>query len=172
MPCMSATNCGVSSKNCTSCFCLGPPPTRHEMVQEISRVDRLHSGEVGINSYRIYLNLNTYLSLWLRVQLYSNELVKDQQNCDLQLIMWFLNLPNQYYHLVIEKNFQNPTSTTNQLGCETQCLYCNGAYKNICPQISKSQLTALLTTKLFHNGPVSAASLIGMISSKENYQIK
>ncbi len=60
MACTSAANCGVSSKNCTACFRIGPPPSWHEMVQEMGRVDRSHNCEAGSNTYNIYLNLNNF----------------------------------------------------------------------------------------------------------------
>ncbi len=60
MPCTSAAICGISSLNCTTCFCLGPPPSWHEMVQEMGRVDRMHNSVPGT------------ISLWLRIHSESN----------------------------------------------------------------------------------------------------
>ncbi len=103
MPCTSAANCGVSSKKCTSCFCIGPPPSWHEMVQEMGRVDRLHTTEDGVNTYNIYFNLNTFLSLWLRIQEESNASVRVRQLEGLMDILNLLVLPRCCYHDVIEE---------------------------------------------------------------------
>ncbi|KAL3765558.1 hypothetical protein ACHAWU_003099 [Discostella pseudostelligera] len=106
MPCTSAANCGVSSKNCTSCFRIGPPPSWHEMVQEMGRVDRLHSSEHGLHSYRVYINLNAFLSLWLRVHSESNANVRARQMEDLMEILTLLVLPRRCYHDSIEQQWR------------------------------------------------------------------
>ena len=123
MPCTSAANCGVSSTRCTTCFRIGPPPSWHELVQEMGRVDRLQNAEPGSNQYNIYLNLNTYLSLWMRVQLEPNSSVRDRQNNDILSVLRFLILPHECYHSVIESHFEDPTLSTLRDGCENNCSY-------------------------------------------------
>ena len=172
MPCTSAANCGVSSTNCTACFRVGPPPSFHEMVQEMGRVDRLHTADVGTNSYSIYLNLNTFLSLWMRVQCENNALVKDRTNDELHSILRCLVLPEQCFHSLIENHFENPRRNDTKDGCNDQCSYCDGSYRNFGARLSKSQLIAVLTTHVFSKGLLPAMSLISRISSKENKLIK
>jgi hypothetical protein len=138
----------------------------------MGRVDRLHSSEVGTDYYNIYLNLNTFLSLWLQVQSEKNESVKDWLHCHLMFILKYPILPDDCYHLVIERHFENQTTGTLKDPCATQCSFCNGTYKNYCPRISKSQLIAVLTTQVLHKGFFSATSLVPMISSSENKRVK
>ena len=115
-------------------------PSWHELVQEMGRVDRLQNAEPGSNQYNIYLNLNTYLSLWMRVQLEPNSSVRHRQNNDILSVLRFLILPHECYHSVIESHFEDPTLSTPRDGCENNCSYCTGAYQNFCGRVSKRQL--------------------------------
>ncbi len=173
MPCTSAANCGVSSINCSSCFRIGPPPSWHEMVQEMGRVDRQHTNdEKGSNYYKIYLNLPTFISLWCRVQAEVNECVRARMMDDLMEILTLLVLPRGCYHNAIEKHFENPTTADPCSSCDNNCSFCDGSIMNICGKVSKSQLISLLTTRVFDKGDVSAMSLVSLITSKENKRIK
>ncbi|KAL3792701.1 hypothetical protein ACHAW5_005806 [Stephanodiscus triporus] len=89
------------------------------MVQEMGRVDRLHTADVGTNSYSIYLNLNTFLSLWMRVQCETNALVKDRTNDELQSILRCLVLPEQCYHSLIENHFKTRTGVIRRTDAVT-----------------------------------------------------
>ena len=172
MACTSAANCGVSSKNCTSCFRIGPPPSWHEMVQEMGRVDRLHTDAVGINTYNIYFNLNTFLSLWLRVQSESKASVRVRLLDDLMDILNLLVLPSRCYHDVIEEHFEHPTLYDSTPSCNNNCSFCDGSYAILCGPISKAQLISLLTTNIFENGKVPAMSLLSTMSSPSNKRFK
>jgi hypothetical protein len=172
MPCTSAANCGVSSVNCTTCFRLGPPPSWHEMVQEMGRVDRLHNADVGTNSYNIFLNVNTFISLWMRIHSESNPSVRDRQFTDLFDILRMLLLPRKCYHEMIEQKFERPSTYNGDATCNNNCPFCDGSYKLLCGHISKHQLISILTTQIFVKGNIAATSLVGMISSKTNQRIK
>ena len=173
MPFTSAANCGVSSKDCTSCFRIGPPPSWHKMVQEMGRVDRLHTTtSETMNMYNIYLNLNTFLGLWLRVQKESNANVHARLSDDLMDILNLLVLPRRCYHDVIEEHFENPCSYESTPSCDSHCSFCDGTYVTLCGPISKAQLVCLLTTNIFENGKVYAMSLLSTISSPSNKQYK
>ncbi len=173
MPCTSAANCGVSSNNCSSCFRIGPPPSWHEMVQEMGRVDRLHTNsERESNSYKIYLNLPTFISLWCRIQAEVNNGVRARQLENLMDILSLLILPRGCYHDAIEKYFENPASYDSNPSCGSNCSFCDGSIMDICGKVSKSQLISLLTTRVFDKGNVSAMTLVSMITSKSNKRTK
>ena len=172
MTCTSAANCGVSSINCTNCFRLGPLPSWHEMVQEMGRVDRLHDSATGTNTYNIFLNVNTFISLWLRIQSESNVSVRDRQRNDLIAIFRMLILPRQCYHEMIEQHFERPSTYNGEQTCDNNCSYCDGSYKSFCGRISKHQLMVILTTRIFEKGSIPAMSFVAMISSKSNKRIK
>jgi superfamily II DNA helicase RecQ len=173
MPCTSAANCGISSINCTTCFRVGPPPSWHEMVQEMGRVDRLHnSAHDGTNTYNIFLNVNTFISLWLRIHCESNVSVRDRQRDDLFQILRMLILPRQCYHAMVEQHFERPSTYDGDPTCNNNCSYCNGSYQSFCGRISKHKLISILTTNIFEKGSITAMSLVGMISSKANKRIK
>jgi hypothetical protein len=173
MPCTSAANCGISSINCTTCFRVGPPPSWHELVQEMGRVDRLHNSETaGTNTYNVFLNVNTFISLWLRIHCEPNLSVRDRQRSDLFAILRMLILPRQCYHEMVEQHFQRPSTYDGEATCNNNCSYCDGSYKSFCGRISKHQLISVLTTNIFEKGSITAMSLVGMISSKANKRIK
>ncbi len=174
MPCTSAANCCVSSKDCTSCFRIGPSPSWHKMVQEMGRVDRLHTtSDVDgiVHSYNIYLNLNTFLALWLRVQTETDATIRARLTNDLMDIL-LLVLPRRCYHDVIEQHFEHPGSYNSAPSCDGHCSFCDGTYVTLCGPISKAQLLCLLTTNIFENGKVSAMSLLSTISSPSSRRYK
>ncbi len=172
MPCTSAANCGISSLNCTSCFRLGPPPSWHEMVQEMGRVDRLHDSVTGTSTYTIFLNVSTFISLWLRINSESNISVRDKQRSALFDILRMLILPRQCYHEMIEQHFERPSTYVGENSCNNNCSYCDGTYKSFCGTISKHQLISILTTSIFENGMITATSLVGLLSSKDKKRVK
>ncbi len=173
MPCTSAANCGVSSKNCTNCFRIGLPPSWHELVQEMGRVDRLHHSVRGANTYKVYLNMTTFISLWCRVQSEPNKQVQQRSMDDLMDLLRFLVLPTSCYHDAIEKHFENPSSYDSDPSCDGNCSFCDGSINNICGgAVSKSQIISLLTTHVFDKGSVPALSLISMLTSPTNKRRK
>ncbi len=132
MPCTSAVNCGISSINCTTCFCVGPPLSWHEMVHEMGCVDRLHNSAHGTNMYNIFLNVNTFISLWLRVHCESNVSVRDRQHDTLFQILGMLILPQQCYHAMVEQHFERPSTYNGDQTCNNNCLYCDRSYQSFC----------------------------------------
>ncbi len=148
--CMPCTSAG-SSTWCITCFRIGLPPSWHELVQEMGRVDRLQNAEPGSNRYNVYLNLNTYLSLWMRVQLLEPNLsVGDWQNDDILSVLRFTILPHECYHSVIESHFEDPTLSTPRDGCKNYCSYCTGAYKNFCGKSIKATFDFITTNGDFY----------------------
>ena len=91
------------------------------MVQEMGRVDRLLNCEDGTNSYRIYFNLNTFLSLWLRVHAEPNEIVRSRLMDNLMDILKVLVLPQRCYHDMIEERFEHPALYDSTPSCNNQC---------------------------------------------------
>ncbi|KAL3807333.1 hypothetical protein ACHAXA_003459, partial [Cyclostephanos tholiformis] len=105
------------------------------------------------------MDRNQFIQYLSRVQSERNVSVKIWLNEELLLIFCYLILPEECYHLVIERHVENPTSRTMKDGCVDQCSYCNGSYENFGARISKSQLIAILTTQVFHQGLVSATAM-------------
>ena len=170
MPCTSAANCGVSSNMCTKCYRLGPPPNFHDLVQEMGRVDRSHDATHGEHGYYIHFNLQTFISLWLRIQAEPVRAVKLSQEVDLMEVLRILVLPERCYHDAIEKYFENPQTHASRGGCKDNCSYCTEAYKNISGPISKPHLTSTLTTHVFDKGAITLEKLIAFFSSKAKSQ--
>ena len=121
MPCTSAANCGVSSKRCTKCYRYGPCPNWQDLVQEMGRVDRLHRATRGTNAYYLYLNVVTFLSLWVRANHEQNEKVRHRYVDQLMEVLRFLVLPNKCYHEAIEEHFENPSTNQSRGGCGGMC---------------------------------------------------
>jgi hypothetical protein len=92
IPCTYAANCGISSRKCSFCFRIGPPPSWHKMVQEMGCVDHVHNSIVGTNSYKIYLNFNMFLLLWCHVQSEVNKVVQEQGMGNLMKLLMLLVL--------------------------------------------------------------------------------
>ena len=172
MPCTSAANCGVSSNLCNKCYRVGPPPNFHDMVQEMGRVDRSHDATSGEHAYYIYLNVPTFLELWLRIQSEPVQCVRLEQESDLLNVLKTLVLPDRCYHDVIEEYFENPLTHVSRGACDGNCTFCTEAYKTLSGPISKSQLISTLTIHVFDKGPVPADKLLSFLSSKKSTQHK
>lgn len=68
MPCTAAAHCGVSSKQNKQCYRYGPVPNWYDMVHEAGRVDRLHNAPPKTQRNTMFLNVTTFLLLWVRTQ--------------------------------------------------------------------------------------------------------
>ncbi|KAL3759766.1 hypothetical protein ACHAWU_007510 [Discostella pseudostelligera] len=167
MACTSAANCGVSSSSCDSCFRVGPPPNLYDLFQELGRVDRGLDAEHGEHFYRIYLNVPTYLSLWLRIQSEADRTVRERKETELSATIKLLVLPNECYHTSIAQYFQRPTGNVDDYseGCNKNCSYCCGDHKEFTGRISRKKLVNILTATIFISGTISAGKLVGMVSS-------
>ena len=172
MPCTSAANCGVSSDLCNKCYRLGPPPNFHDMVQEMGRVDRLHDAVRGEHTYQIYLNVPTFISLWLRIQTEPVQNVRKKQEADLLEVLKCLVLPVRCYHDAIEEYFENPHTHVSRGGCGDYCSFCTKAYLDISGSISRLHLVSILTTHVFDKGPIRAEKLMSFFSAKAAQQYK
>ena len=173
MPCTSAANCGVSSSRCHRCYRYGPCPNWHDFNQEIGRVNRLHLGEPGENSYSAYLNAVSFLSLYVRTQTESNLKVRARKERHLMQLLKFLILPTQCYHEGLEQHFENPFTYASRGRCGNMCSFCNDDYLSFTGTLSRRNLTGALQAEIFHRGSVSASKLVGFITDKkEEYKIK
>lgn len=174
MPCTSAANCGVSSKLCTRCYRIGPPPNILDLVQEMGRVDRSHTGALGANSYHIYLNVPTYIQLWIRTQMDANAAIRSRQAEYLLLTLKHLVLPSKCLHQIIEEHFENPASREDIGPCSNNCSYClcREWRERVSGEISKSKLINILHANIFINGSVPADKLVGMFTSDKGRHLR
>ena len=167
MACTSAANCGVSSRSCDSCYRVGPPPNLYDLFQELGRVDRGLDAEHGEHFYRIYLNVPTYLSLWLRIQSESNRTIRERKEAELSETIKMLVLPKECYHTSIAQYFQRPANNVDDYsnGCNNNCSYCCDDHNQFTGRISRDKLVNILTATIFISGSISAGKLVSMISS-------
>jgi len=156
MPVTSAAQCGLSSKKCRHCYRYGPCPTWHDLMQEMGRVARNILEEAGTNDYNIYLNVNTFLTLWIRAQRQPTDAVRSRHVDQLMSVTKALLLPSQCYHVSLEQHFKNPNTFTDRGPCQTQCSYCTNDFANFTGAVSKKHLIAALQANIFHRGSVRA----------------
>lgn len=168
VPCTSAANCGVSSLGCRTCYRYGLPPNLYDLVQEMGRVNRLLDGVPGEHGYYVYLNVSTFLSLWIRSQRQTDADVRVRSEMQLYEVLRFLVLPEECYHNKIEQLFERPATHARRGDCDDQCSYCNGDYKDFCGQISKEHLIGALQANVFDRGAVRADKLVTFLTDKAN----
>ena len=168
VPCTSAANCGVSSLGCTKCYRYGLPPNLYDLVQEMGRVNRLLDGVPGEHGYHVYLNVSTFLSLWIRAQRQTDAHVRERNEMQLHDVICFLVLPDGCYHDKIEKHFERPATYVRRGACDDQCSFCNGDYKDFCGRISKEHLIGALQANIFDRGAVRADKLVTFLTDKAN----
>ena len=131
VPCTSAANCGVSSLGCRRCYRYGLPPNLYDLVQEMGRVNRLLDGHPGKHGYHVYLNVSTFLSLWIRSQRQVSVPVRNRNEAQLYEVLRFLILPTGCYHDAIEGHFEQMSTYARRGNCNDQCSYCNGDYRTL-----------------------------------------
>ena len=169
MPCTSAANCGVSSKKCRKCYRYGLCPNWNDLIQEIGRVDRLLDALYGANVYCIYMNVKTFLSIWIRSQRQSNADVRRRHEKQLFQVLRFLVLPDRCYHEAIEEHFENPATYQSRGKCGNLCSFCTGAYKKFSGAISKDHLIGALIANIFDRGDnVSGDRFVGFMTDNKN----
>ena len=166
MPCTAAAHCGVSSKKCRQCYRLGPCPNWYDLVQEAGRVDRLLNAPCGLQKYTMFLNVPTFLSLWVRTQAEQNSSVRRRICKQLFEVLKFVVTPSKCYHEAIEEHFENPATYESRGPCIDNCTYCLKLHRNFTGPISKQQLQAALQADIFSKGSVTASSLVGLLTDK------
>ena len=169
MACTSAANCGVSSTRCKQCYRLGPCPNWYDLLQEAGRVDRLHSALPGQQSYRAYLNVTTFVSLWIRVQSEPVRKVRERQLDQLFEVLDFLVLPSQCYHESIEEHFENPLTYQSRGPCVVCCSFCTKSHVDISGRVSRQHVvSALLSLVVGNNKKLSVTALVPLFTDKKN----
>ena len=113
-------NCGVSSLGCRRCYRYGLPPNLYDLVQEMGRVNRLLDGHPGEHGYHVYLNVSTFLSLWIRSQRQVSVPVRNRNEAQLYEVLRFLILPTGCYHDAIEGHLEEGGCWHNCTGLETK----------------------------------------------------
>ncbi len=68
MACTKAAQYRVSSKQCNKCWRYGHVPSLTMMAHDIGHVNHLHIMLPGEHGYYIYLNVTTYLQMWMGTQ--------------------------------------------------------------------------------------------------------
>ena len=148
-------------------------PNWHDLIQEFGRVDRLLDSKLGEHGYFVYLNVGTFLSLWIRAHAQENTSVCERHTTSLFKVLRMLVLPTKCYHEAIEEHFENPTTYISCGPCTNACSYCTGEYKSISGQVSKAHLIGALQANIFARGVVRADKFVAFITDKANmYSIK
>jgi superfamily II DNA helicase RecQ len=168
MPCTAAAHCGVSSKKCKQCYRYGPCPNWYDLVQEAGRVDRLLNALRGMQRYTIFLNVPTFLILWLRIQSEENAAVRERHSTQLFEVLRFLVLPDKCYHEAIEEHFENPETYNSRGPCEDNCSYCLGHHVHFAGEVSKAHVIGALQANIFRKGSVDAKRLVSLITDKNH----
>jgi hypothetical protein len=117
MPCTAAAQCGVSSKKCKQCYRYCPCPNWYDLVQEMGRVDRLLNALRGSQCYRVFLNVSTFLMLWVRTQSEENPALRYKYESQLYQVLRFLITPTKCYHEAIEEHFKDPSTYESRGPC-------------------------------------------------------
>eukprot|EP00804_Cyclotella_cryptica_P005546 CCRYP_003053-RA/>CCRYP_003053-RA protein AED:0.68 eAED:0.43 QI:0/0/0/0.5/1/1/2/0/593 len=102
MPCTAAAHCGVSSKRNKQCYRYGPVPSMHDMIQEAGRVDRLHNAPPNLQCYNIFLNVTTFVLLWVRIQAEANVTIRHKNERHLFEVLQFIITPTKCYHEAVK----------------------------------------------------------------------
>jgi len=166
MPCTSAANCGVSSKRCTKCYRYGPCPRWADLVQEMGRVNRLLNAQPGENSYHMYINVPTFLSMWIRTQRQPTKELRSRHQSQLIDQLTAFICPTECYHSAIEEQFENPETYSNRGSCGGMCSYCNQTNGDCCGPVSKERLIGALNANIFSRASVQADQLVSFITDK------
>eukprot|EP00956_Cyclotella_meneghiniana_P011109 scaffold15544_cov108-Cyclotella_meneghiniana.AAC.1 len=173
MPCTAAAHCGVSSKRNKQCYRYGPVPNMHDMIQEAGRVDRLHNAPPKTQCYNIFLNVTTFLLLWVRTQTDDNASIRNKNERQLFEVLRFIITPTKCYHEAIEEYFENPKTYQSRGPCIDNCSYCTKAHIEFTGRVSKPQLIAALQVHIFNNGAVSASKLVSLLTDKRrNFSLR
>eukprot|EP00956_Cyclotella_meneghiniana_P023788 scaffold46927_cov56-Cyclotella_meneghiniana.AAC.2 len=136
------------------------------MVQEAGRADRLLNAPRGVQKYSMYLNVTTFLSLWVRTQSEENHAVRQRNTDQLFQVLRFVVTPTKCYHEAIEEHFENPATYESRGPCDDNCSYCLGFTRGFTGPISRQQLQAALQAHVFAKGHVMASKLVSIITDK------
>eukprot|EP00804_Cyclotella_cryptica_P022277 CCRYP_018127-RA/>CCRYP_018127-RA protein AED:0.03 eAED:-0.01 QI:0/-1/0/1/-1/0/1/0/223 len=143
------------------------------MIQEAGRVDRLHNAPHNSQCYNIFLNVTTFVLLWVRIQTEGNDTIGPKKERQLFEVLQFFITPTKCYHEAIEEYFENPKTYHSRGPCCHNCFYCTKANVEFTGRISKPQLIAALQVHIFNKGAVSANKLVSLLTDKRhNYSLR
>ena len=75
-------------------------------LQQLGRVDRRGTATLGSNTYKIHVNVNSYISLFLRCMQTACPIHCKLQLNQLHEVVEFLMIPATCYHCKIEEYFE------------------------------------------------------------------
>ena len=141
---------GINGKHLVFGKVSGLPASLYELVQQMGRVDRVGTDAAGTNTYEVHLDLNSYVSLIVRIMQCDCESERRVQLRQMHEVLTMLVLPKTCYHVAIERKFEwEWCSTKDECGdyCSKCCNNGNEA-KNFTKRVNKRGLQALLADKV------------------------
>ena len=88
------------------CYRRGFCPNLYDLVQEMGRVNRLQCTLRGADTYYTYLNVTSYIMMWVRGQRQVNPVVCARHLTNLFQVLQFNIIPSRCMHEVVEEWFE------------------------------------------------------------------
>lgn len=131
-------------------------------------MNRLLDAMPGENSYHMYINVPTFLSMWIRTQRQPTKELRSRHESQLINQLKALICPTQCYHSAIEEQFENPATYSSRGACGGLCSYCNPTERDCCGPVSKDRLVGALNANIFSRASVQADQLVSFVTDKAN----
>ena len=100
------------------------PPSMYSVVQEMGRVDRNPLAEFGDNRYEIHISLGCVVKLYARIMQHPSQVEREIQLRSMMEVLAFLVIPEECQHVLMEKYFEDDSSTRVYEPCRTMCSKC------------------------------------------------
>ena len=163
----AAANCGVSCRDCHRGYRCGPPPHMHDHVQEFGRVDRNQNKPAGFNRYEVHSDFKSVLSMFVRALQQPDKQVRDKAVEDFYTTITFLFCPQECYHIMMERHFENPDVVVEKKPCEEYCSYCTDGHKEITGLFHKDKLANVLLSKFFTSNAMAPDAFIKYLKEEK-----
>ena len=173
VPITAAAIYGVNSKLCKALICDGPPACLVDWVQLAGRPARVPraADDPLPDECHIVITVSTWCFLLKRAHLCENQAERKRQEQGALEVLKFLMLPCRCLHLMLEGMFQMPGKRACEDGgeatpCGNMCSFCLGQATYL--PIYKVNVISLLSTRVFHYGPVAAMDLVAAVFSAKD----
>ena len=140
----SAANCGISSVECDRAYRQGIPPNLYDLVQELGRVDRLHSAIAGDHRYEIHMSVPSVVSLFVRIKQEKSKEESSTQLTGFMKVLKLLVTPSTCIHSYLEEYFESPHVEREREPCNLYCSHCVGESSNMAGIVIRPNLVNLL----------------------------
>ncbi len=124
MPATKAADCSGSSHWCRQSYHNGLAPFMYLLLREMGRVDQNPLIKSGDCRFEVHMLFAWLVKLYMRIMQHPDPLERALQLASMKEVLAVIFFPTDCQHILMEKYFENPSSTQIYEPCGQKCSQC------------------------------------------------